>query len=335
MLPFIGRRVLMVIPSLIGISIVAFVVIALPPGDFVDRLVLEAMKQGDQLTDAEIAALRTLYHLDRSLLEQYLRWAGDILLRGDLGTSFQWDMPVADLIGQRLGLTALLSTATLVFIWTVAIPVGIYSAVRKYSLGDYVATFFGFIGLAIPNFLLALVLLYVSFRYFGQSVGGLFSPEYVNAPWSLAKVLDLISHLWIPTVVLGTAGTASVIRIVRANLLDELYAPYYLAARAKGLLPGRALIKYPVRHSMNPFVSGLNEVFVTIVSGETIVAVVLGLQTTGPLLLDALKGQDMYLAATLIMFLSFLAVLGTLFSDIMLAWLDPRIRKQIQRGEAL
>ena len=335
MLPFIGRRVLMVIPSLIGISIVAFVVIALPPGDFVDRLVLEAMKQGDQLTDAEIAALRTLYHLDRSLLEQYFRWASDILLRGDLGTSFQWDMPVADLIGQRLGLTALLSTATLVFIWTVAIPVGIYSAVRKYSLGDYVATFFGFIGLAIPNFLLALVLLYVSFRYFGQSVGGLFSPEYVNAPWSLAKVMDLISHLWIPMVVLGTAGTASVIRIVRANLLDELYAPYYLAARAKGLLPGRALLKYPVRHSMNPFVSGLNEIFVTIVSGETIVAVVLGLQTTGPLLLDALKGQDLYLAATLIMFLSFLAVLGTLFSDIMLAWLDPRIRKQIQRGEAL
>lgn len=335
MLPFIGRRVLMVIPSLIGISIVAFIVIALPPGDFVDRLVLEAMKQGDQLTDAEIAALRTVYHLDRSLLEQYFRWAGNILLRGDLGTSFQWDMPVADLIGERLGLTALLSTTTLVFIWTVAIPVGIYSAVRKYSLGDYVATFFGFIGLAIPNFLLALVLLYVSFRYFGQSVGGLFSPEYVNAPWSLAKVLDLVTHLWIPMVVLGTAGTASVIRIVRANLLDELYAPYYLAARAKGLLPGRALLKYPVRHAMNPFVSGLNEIFVTIVSGETIVAVVLGLQTTGPLLLDALKGQDMFLAATLIMFLSFLAVTGTLFSDIMLAWLDPRIRKQIQRGEAL
>ena len=335
MLPFIGRRVLMVLPSLIGISIVAFVIIALPPGDFVDRLVLEAMKQGDQLTDAEIAALRTVYHLDRSLLEQYVRWAGNILLRGDLGTSFQWDMPVADLIGERLGLTALLSTATLVFIWTVAIPVGIYSAVRKYSLGDYVATFFGFIGLAIPNFLLALVLLYVSFRYFGQSVGGLFSPEFVNAPWSLAKVLDLISHLWIPMIVLGTAGTASVIRLVRANLLDELYAPYYLAARAKGLLPGRALLKYPVRHAMNPFVSGLNEIFVTIVSGETIVAVVLGLQTTGPLLLNALKGQDMFLAATLIMFLSFLAVMGTLFSDIMLAWLDPRIRKQIQRGEAL
>ncbi len=335
MLPFIGRRVLMVIPALIGISVVAFVIIALPPGDFVDRLVLEAMKQGDQLTDAEITALRAVYHLDRSLLEQYVRWAGNILIRGDLGTSFQWDMPVADLIGQRLGLTALLSTATLVFIWTVAIPVGIYSAVRKYSLGDYVATFFGFIGLAIPNFLLALVLLYVSFRYFGQSVGGLFSPEFVNAPWSLAKVLDLISHLWIPMIVLGTAGTASVIRIVRANLLDELHAPYYLAARAKGLLPGRALLKYPVRHAMNPFVSGLNEIFVTIVSGETIVAVVLGLQTTGPLLLNALKGQDMFLAATLIMFLSFLAVMGTLFSDIMLAWLDPRIRKQIQRGEAL
>ena len=335
MLPFVGRRTLMVIPSLIAISMVAFVIIALPPGDYVDRLALETIKQGDQLTDAEIAALREFYQLDQSLLRQYLRWIGNILLRGDFGSSFQWDMPVADLIGERLGLTALLSTATLVFIWTVAIPVGIYSAVRKYSLGDYVATFFGFLGLAIPNFMLALVLLYVSFRYFGQNVGGLFSSEYISAPWSLAKVLDLLSHLWIPMVVLGTAGTASVIRIVRANLLDELHAPYYLAARAKGLLPRRALLKYPVRHAMNPFVSGLNEIFVTIVSGETIVAVVLGLQTTGPLLLDALKGQDMFLAATLIMFLSFLAVLGTLFSDIMLAWLDPRIRRQIQRGEAL
>ena len=335
MLPFIGRRMLMVIPSLLGISVVAFVIIALPPGDYVDRLVLEAMQEGEYLTDAEIADLRTYYHVDQSLTKQYLRWVANILLRGDLGTSFRWEMPVADLIGERLGLTALLSTATLVFIWTVAIPVGIYSAVRKYSLGDYVATFFGFIGLAIPNFLLALVLLYISLRYFGQSVGGLFSPDYINAPWSLAKVGDLLSHLWIPMIVLGTAGTASVIRIVRANLLDELHAPYYLAARAKGLLAGRALLKYPVRHSMNPFVSGLNELFVTIVSGETIVAVVLGLQTSGPLLLEALKGQDMFLAATLIMFLSFLAVLGTLFSDILLAWLDPRIRKQIQRGEAL
>jgi len=334
-LPFIGRRTLMVIPSLVGISVVAFVVIALPPGDFVDRLVLEALKEGEHLTDAEIADLRTYYQVDRPLPEQYLMWVGNIVLRGDLGTSFRWDMPVADLIGERLGLTALLSTVTLVLIWTVAIPVGIYSAVRRYSLGDYLATFFGFIGLATPNFLLALVLLYISLRYFGQSVGGLFSPDYINAPWSLGKVGDLLSHLWIPAIVLGTAGTASVIRIVRANLLDELHAPYYLAARAKGLLPGRALLKYPVRHAMNPFVSSLNELFVTIVSGETIVAVVLGLQTTGPLLLEALKGQDMHLAATLIMFLSFLAVLGTLFSDILLAWLDPRICRQIQRGEAL
>ena len=216
-----------------------------------------------------------------------------------------------------------------------AIPVGIYSAVRKYSLGDYVFTFLGFIGLAIPNFLLALVLLYISFRYFGQSVGGLFSPEYVNAPWSLARVADLFSHLWIPVIVLGTAGTAEVIRKIRANLLDELHRPYVLTARAKGLDETHLLLKYPVRHSLNPFVSELNDLFVKIVSGETIVAVVLGLQTTGPLLLEALKEEDLYLASTLIMFLSFLAVLGTLFSDLLLMLLDPKIRRQAASQEMM
>jgi peptide/nickel transport system permease protein len=229
----------------------------------------------------------------------------------------------------------LLSITTLMFIWIVAIPIGIYSAVRKYSLGDYVATFVGFIGLAIPNFLLALVLLYVSFRYFGQSVGGLFSPEFVNAPWSVDRVLDLLSHLWIPTIVLGTAGTAEVIRKIRANLLDELHRPYVLTARAKGLSEKRLLMKYPVRHSLNPFVSDLNDLFVKIISGETIVAVVLGLQTTGPLLLQALKEEDFYLGSTLIMFLSFLAVLGTLFSDLALMVLDPRIRRQARDGELM
>ncbi len=318
--------------TVFAITVISFFIIVLPPGDFVDRLVLEANQYGEVFEAHEIEDLRRLYGLDRSAVEQYFIWMGNIVFRGDFGYSFGWDLPVADLIGQRLGLTTLLSIVTLLFIWVVAIPVGIYSAVRKYSLGDYVATFAGFIGLAIPNFLLALVLLYVSFRYFGQSVGGLFSPEYVNAPWSVSRVLDLLSHLWIPTIVLGTAGTAEVIRKVRANLLDELHRPYVLTARAKGLHETRLLLKYPVRHSLNPFVSDLNDLFVKIISGETIVAVVLGLQTTGPLLLQALKEEDLYLASTLIMFLSFLAVLGTLFSDLCLMALDPRIRRQAREG---
>lgn len=332
---FIARRLVLLFFTVIAITVVSFVIITLPPGDFVDRIAQEAEQNGDPLTPEVEADLRRSYGLDDSLYVQYRKWMEGMILRGDFGFSFGWDLPVADVIGQRIGLTALLSVLTLMFIWVVAIPVGIYSAVRQYSLGDYVFTFYGFIGLAIPNFLLALVLLYVSFKYFGQSVGGLFSPEFINAPWSLARVGDLISHIWIPLIVLGTAGTASVIRTIRANLLDELHRPYVLTARAKGLSERRLTLKYPVRHSLNPFISGLNDIFVTIVSGETVVAVVLGLQTVGPLLLTALKAEDMYLAATLIMFLSFLAVLGTLFSDLLLMLLDPRLRRGMQNRELL
>ena len=332
---FLGRRLILLCFTVLGITVVSFVIITLPPGDFVDRIIQEAEQQGDRLSDAQIADLRRFYGLDESLWVQYRKWMEGMIFRGDFGFSFGWDLPVSEVIGQRIGLTALLSILTLMFIWIVAIPIGIYSAVRQYSLGDYVFTFVGFIGLAIPNFLLALVLLYVSFKYFGQSVGGLFSPEFVNAPWSLARVGDLISHLWIPLIVLGTAGTASVIRTIRANLLDELHKPYVLTARAKGLAERRLTLKYPVRHSLNPFVSGLNDIFVNIISGETVVAVVLGLQTVGPLLLTALKAEDMYLAATLIMFLSFLAVLGTLFSDLLLMALDPRLRRNVQNREVL
>ena len=335
MAQFILRRLSLMMLTVFAITVISFFIIVLPPGDFVDRLVLEANQYGDNFEPHEIDDLRRLYGLDRSAIEQYVIWMRNILLRGDFGYSFGWDLPVSQLIGQRLGLTTMLSLVTLLFIWVVAIPIGIYSAVRKYSLGDYVATFVGFIGLAIPNFLLALILLYISFRYLGQSVGGLFSPEYVNAPWSFDRVMDLLSHLWIPTIVLGTAGTAEVIRKIRANLLDELHRPYVLTARAKGLNESRLLLKYPVRHSLNPFVSDLNDLFVKIISGETIVAVVLGLQTTGPLLLQALKEEDLYLAATLIMFLSFLAVLGTLFSDLLLMALDPRIRRQAREGEMM
>ena len=326
MLTYILRRILYMIPTLIAISVVTFIIIQLPPGDFLTSLVAGMGEQGETIDSAQLAALKQRYGLDQPTYIQYWKWISGIIFRGDFGQSFEWNRPVNTLIWDRLGLTFILSLSTLLFVWVVAIPVGIYSAVRKYSLGDYVATFLGFIGLAIPNFLLALVLLYVSFKYFGQSVGGLFSPQYIDAPWSWGKVTDLAAHLWIPMVVLGTAGTAGLIRTMRANLLDELGRPYVVTARAKGLAENRLLVKYPVRLALNPFVSGLNDVLVQLVSGAAIVSIVLSLPTTGPLLLRALMSQDMYLAGSFILMLSVLTVVGTLISDILLAWLDPRIR---------
>ncbi len=326
MLTYILRRLLYMIPTLLAISLVAFAVVTMPPGDFVDRLVIEARTDGEVITVGQAQALRERYGLDRPWVVQYLSWLGDIVFRGDFGTSFRWNLPVSSLIWERLTLTFVLSFSSLLFIWLVAIPIGIYSAVEKYSLGDYLFTFLGFIGLALPNFLIALVFLYVSFKYFGQSVGGLFSPAYVEAPWNVAKVLDMLGHLWIPVIVLGTAGTAALIRTVRANLLDELGRPYVTTARAKGLSETRLLTKYPLRLALNPFVSSLNGIFVDLVSGATIVSVVLSLQTTGPLLLEALRSEDMFLAGSFILLLSVLTVFGTLLSDILLAWLDPRIR---------
>jgi peptide/nickel transport system permease protein len=323
---YILKRLLYMIPTLIAISVVAFLIINLPPGDYVDRLVAAARITGEQMTPEEQSALRINFGLDQPLHLQYVQWIADIALRGDFGHSFRWNLPVSTLLWERLGLTFTLSFASLLFIWALAIPIGIFSAVRKYSLGDYVFTFFGFAGIALPDFLIALVLLYVSFKYFGQSVGGLFSPTFINAPWDLAKVSDMLGHLWIPMIVLGLSGTASLIRTLRANLLDELHRPYVTTARAKGLPETWLLLKYPLRHAMNPFVSNLDSIFVNLVSGSTIVSVVLSLQTTGPLLLEALRNEDMYLAGSLIMMLSVLAVFGTLFSDILLAWLDPRIR---------
>jgi peptide/nickel transport system permease protein len=326
MAQYIVKRLLYMIPTLIAISLVSFVIINLPPGDYVDRLIAERLQTGENTTPEQEQALREIYGLNRSLPEQYVKWVSDIVLRGDFGDSFRWHLPVSDLIWERLALTLTLSLSSLFFIWAVAIPIGIFSAVRQYSVGDYLFTFIGFIGLATPNFLVALILMYISFKYFGQSVGSLFSPEYLDAPWSMAKVLDLFSHLWIPIIVLGTAGTASMVRTLRANLLDELHQPYVTTARTKGLPEVWLLIKYPLRHALNPFVSSLNTIFVNLVSGATIVAVVLNLQTTGPLLLDALRTEDMFLAGSAVMLLSTLAVFGTLISDLMLAWLDPRIR---------
>lgn len=326
MVRYIVKRLLLMVPTLVAISIVSFTIINLPPGDFVDRIVAQRLTAGEAVTAQEAADLRAFYGLDRSVGEQYVVWVSNIFVRGDFGRSFRWDLPVRDLVWERMALTLLLSVSSLLFIWVVAIPIGIFSAVRRYSLGDYIATFLGFVGVSIPNFLLALVLMFISFRYFGQSVGGLFSPQYINAPWSLAKILDLLGHLWIPMIVLGTAGTASLVRTLRANLLDELSRPYVTTARTKGLPESWLIVKYPLRHALNPFVSDLNGIFVDLVSGSTIVAVVLSLQTTGPLLLDALRSEDMFLAGSFIMLMSVLAVVGTLFSDILLAWLDPRIR---------
>jgi peptide/nickel transport system permease protein len=326
MLAYIVRRVLLMIPTLLIVSVISFAIIQLPPGDYVDSLEASFAAQGGSVDQAQLEAIKERYGLGEPMHIQYYKWMSGILLRGDFGRSFEWKRPVSDLIWDRLGLTFLISISTILFTWFVALPVGIYSAVRKYSLGDYVVTFLNFIGLAIPNFLLALVLMYIAYAYFGQSVGGLFSPEYANAPWSWARVADLLAHLWIPVIVLGTAGTAGLIRIMRANLLDELHKPYVTTARAKGLPEWRLLLRYPVRIALNPFISTVGWSLPRLVSGAIIVSVVLSLPTTGPLFLQALKSQDMYLAGSFILMLSTLTVVGTLVSDILLAWLDPRIR---------
>lgn len=326
MTTYLLRRLVYMIPTLIAVSVVAFAVITLPPGDYADTYVLAARQSGQVVTPEEEQRVREFYKLDRPWIQQYWDWISGIVLRRDFGFSFQWDLPVDQLIWPRLAMTFVVSFSSLMLVWIVAIPIGVYSAVRQYSIGDMVATVFGFVGLAIPNFLFALILMYVSFRYLGTSVGGLFSPEYVNAPWSPAKLGDFLSKLWLPMIVLGTAGTAGLIRVVRANLLDELKKPYVVTARAKGMRERDVIRKYPLRIALNPFVSSLNDVFVQMVSGATIVSVVLSLQTTGPLLLEALRAEDMYLAGSFVMMLSVLTVIGTFVSDVLLAWLDPRIR---------
>ena len=324
---FILRRVLYMIPTVFLVSIVTFIIIQLPPGDYLDSLAAEMGEAGVDNT-AVVEQLREQYGLGQPMYLQYWKWMTGILLEGDFGISFEKNLPVTDVIWDRLGWTFAISMLTLGFIWAVALPIGIYSAVRKYSVGDYIATFFGFIGLAIPNFLLALVMMYVAFKYFGQSVGGLVSPEYLDQPWSWAKFGNLLQHIWMPVFVVGTSGAAALIRIMRANLLDELYRPYVVTARAKGMSEFQLLLRYPVRVALNPFISTIGWILPTLVSGEIIVAVVMNLPTTGPLLLRALLVQDMYLAGSLILIVSMLTVIGTLLSDVLLAWVDPRIRYQ-------
>lgn len=325
MLQYIARRIVMMIPTLFLVSIVAFIIIQLPPGDYLTSYITQLSSMGDLVDESAIQALRDRYGLGQPIYIQYLRWITN-MLQGDFGHSMEWNRPVWDLLWERLPLTFVLSLATLLVTWIVAFPIGVFSAVKQYSIGDYIATFIGFLGLATPDFLLALVLMWVLFAFFNQSVGGLFSPDFQDAPWSLAKVWDLAKHLVVPMIILGASGTASLIRVMRANLLDELHKPYVVTARSKGLSEPRLLLKYPVRAALNPFISTAGWYLPALVSGSTIVAVVLNLPITGPLLLRALMSQDMYLAGSFIFMLSTLTVIGTLISDILLAWLDPRIR---------
>jgi peptide/nickel transport system permease protein len=326
MLRYVIKRLIYMIPTLIGMSIIAFMIIQLPPGDYLSSMLASMADAGININEEQIARYREIYGLDDPLLLQYWKWISGIIFHWDFGYSFEWKRPVWDLVVERLAPTLSITVVALLFVWIVSIPIGIYSAIRRHSIGDYAFTLLGFIGLAIPNFILALSLMYVAYRYMGQTVGGLFSQQYIDAPWSWAKVSDLLSHLWIPIIVIGTNGTAALIRILRANLTDELSKPYVITARAKGLPEYRAVLKYPVRIALNPFVSAIGWVLPELISGVTITAIVLNLPMMGPLLLRALTVQDMYLAGSIILLLGVLTLIGMLISDLLLAVLDPRIR---------
>lgn len=327
MLRYILHRLLMMIPTLLIISLIVFVIIQLPPGDYLESYIAELQSQGESVDPEKIAFLRQQYGLDRPLHEQYFHWLTG-MFRGDFGYSFEYDLPVTEVVGDRLVLTVLVSFVTIVFTWIVAFPIGIYSATHQYSWGDYGLTFLGFIGLATPNFLLALVMLYLANVYFGTSIGGLMDPEFIDQPWSWAKLMSVLEHLWIPVVVIGTSGTAGMIRRLRANLLDELQKQYVVTGRAKGLPRFKLLTKYPLRMALNFFISDIGSILPSVISGAEVVAVVLSLPTTGPMMLSALQSQDMYLAGSFLMFLASLTVVGVLLSDLALAALDPRIRLQ-------
>jgi peptide/nickel transport system permease protein len=324
-LKFIVRRFILMAPTLILISLIAFLIIELPPGDYVTSYVQALRARGVEINKDQEEAIRERYGLGLPWYQRYLKWFGS-LLQGDLGYSYTFSAPVGELIARRLPYTVLISLLTIVFSWVLAIPIAIYSAVKKYTLGDYVVTFAGFVGLSIPNFFLAIVLMYLGFRLFGVSIGGLFSREYLLAPWSWGKFVDLLRHIWVPIVVVGTAGTAQTIRVLRASLLDELGKDYVRTARSKGMSEVRILIFHPLRVALNPLISTIGWLLPTVISGAIITAQVLALPTTGPLLLGALLNQDMYLAGSFVFLLSVLTIIGTLISDILLAAIDPRIR---------
>lgn len=324
------HRLLIMIPTLIAISIVIFTIINLPQGNYFTTYIAELQETGEPADLAKIQFLEKEYGFDRPLWQQYLYWVGG-LLHGDLGYSFTYSLPVNKVVGDRLFFTFLVSFTTILFTYIVAFPIGVYSATHQYSWTDHFLTLLGFLGLATPSFLLALVLLYLANVYFGISIGGLMDPQYVDKPWSLSKALSVAAHLWIPVIVIGTAGTASMIRRLRANLLDELQKQYVVTARAKGLHPLKLLFKYPLRMALNPFISDIGSLLPHVISGAAIVSVVMSLPTTGPMLLDALRSQDMYLAGSFLMFMAFLTVIGVFVSDLALAVLDPRIRLQAGR----
>jgi peptide/nickel transport system permease protein len=315
------------VPTLLIISALIFTIIELPPGDYFDTYLAELQAQGEGVNTDQIEALKQQYGFDQPPVIRYFHWVAG-MLQGDFGYSFEYNLPVSDVVGDRMWLTILVSFLTIVFTWLIAFPIGIYSATHQYSWSDYGLTFLGLIGLATPNFMLALVFMYFANAWFGTSIGHLMDPAYYAEPMSWAKAKSILEHLWIPVIIIGTAGTAGMIRRLRANLLDELQKQYVVTARAKGLHPFKALVKYPLRMALNFFISDIGSILPAIISGAEITAIVLSLETTGPLLIRALKSQDMYLAGSFLMFLAFLTVIGVLISDLSLAILDPRIRLQ-------
>lgn len=325
MLIFLLRRLILSFATIAAISVLSFVIIQLPPGDYIDAYVAEHSTTGAVISAADAEILRRQFGLDEPMYAQYLIWIGNIV-RGDLGFSFEWGRPVSEVIGDRIWLTMVLSVVALILTWAIALPIGIFSGVRKYSFLDYLFTFIGFTGIAIPSFLLALIVVYFSFAVLGMNVTGLFSPEYENAHWSWAKAWDLARHLPLPALVLAVAGIAQAMRIMRANLLDELHKPYVVTARAKGLSEMRTILKYPVRVALNPFASTVGYTLPVLVSGSIVVSLVMNLPTVGPVLLKALIAQDMYLAGSIVLILGALTVVGTFISDLVLLWIDPRIR---------
>jgi peptide/nickel transport system permease protein len=334
MLTYTVRRILVMFVTLLAISLVTFAIIKLPPGDYLSNQIAELKSQGDKAALERVEFLRKQYGLDKPFLEQYAVWVGlwptergfSGLLQGDWGWSFEYDQPVADVVGDRMLLSFILNFSVILFTWAVAFPIGVYAATHQYSWGDHGLTLLGYVGLATPNFLLALVLMYFANVQFGLSIGGIMDPEYLDQPWGLEKAGSVLKHLWIPVIVIGTSGTAAMIRRLRANLLDELQKQYVVTARAKGMPALRLLIKYPLRMALNPFVADIGNLLPSVISGSAIVAVVLSLQTSGPMLLDALQSQDQYLAGSFLMFLALLTVVGMFISDVLLAMLDPRIR---------
>jgi peptide/nickel transport system permease protein len=325
MIAYVTRRLILALVTIWAISVISYAIIQLPPGDFVDSYIANLSASGSMVSAQEADAMREQYGLNKPIWVQYWKWISRVV-RGDFGMSMEWNRPVTEVIGDRIWLTIVISIAAIILTWGIALPIGIYSAVRQYSFADYIFTFVGFIGLAVPNFLLALIVMYLAFRYFDASIGGLFSPQYELAAWSWGKVWDLIRHLPLPALILALAGTAQLIRIMRANLLDELRRPYVTTARARGLQEWRVIMKYPVRAALNPFASTIGYLLPFVVSGSIVISLVLSLPTVGPLLLRALLAQDMFLAGAIVLFLGVLTLIGTFLSDLVLMWIDPRIR---------